>query len=33
MTRSMANEDVGQSVWLRLVDRLDNLRDPGALPG
>ena len=26
-------KDVGQSVWLRLVDHLDNLRDPAALPG
>jgi RNA polymerase sigma factor (sigma-70 family) len=26
-------EDVGQVVWLRLVDQLDNLRDPVALPG
>src|SRR5260370_40419673 len=26
-------EDVGQIVWLRLVDQLDNLRDPAALPG
>ncbi len=26
-------EDVGQAVWLRLVDQLDNLRDPAALPG
>jgi RNA polymerase sigma factor (sigma-70 family) len=26
-------EDVGQVVWLRLVDHLDNLRDPVALPG
>ena len=26
-------EDVGQSVWLRLVDQLDNLRDPAALAG
>ena len=26
-------EDVGQVVWLRLVDQLDNLRDPAALPG
>jgi RNA polymerase sigma factor (sigma-70 family) len=28
-----AAEDVGQCVWLRLVENLDNLRDPGALPG
>jgi RNA polymerase sigma factor (sigma-70 family) len=26
-------EDVGQSVWLLLVDQLDNVRDPAALPG
>jgi RNA polymerase sigma factor (sigma-70 family) len=26
-------EDVGQAVWVRLVDQLDNLRDPAALPG
>ena len=26
-------EDVGQVVWLHLVDRLDDLRDPAALPG
>jgi RNA polymerase sigma factor (sigma-70 family) len=26
-------EDVGQVVWLRLMDQLDNLRDPAALPG
>jgi RNA polymerase sigma factor (sigma-70 family) len=25
--------DVGQNVWLRLVDRLGALRDPAALPG
>jgi RNA polymerase sigma factor (sigma-70 family) len=25
--------DVGQSVWLHLVDHLDRLRDPAALPG
>ena len=25
-------DDVGQSVWLLLVDHLDNLRDPAALP-
>ena len=25
--------DVGQSVWLLLVDHLGNLRDPAALPG
>jgi RNA polymerase sigma factor (sigma-70 family) len=26
-------EDVGQAVWLRLLEQLDNLRDPAALPG
>ncbi len=26
-------DDVGQSVWLRLVERLDGLREPAALPG
>ena len=26
-------EDVGQAVWARLVDQLDSLRDPAALPG
>ncbi len=26
-------EDVGQTVWLQLVDQLDNLREPAALPG
>ena len=26
-------QDVGQSVWLRLVDQLDRIRDPAALPG
>lgn len=26
-------EDVGQVVWLKLVDQLDHLRDPAALPG
>src|SRR5215470_1454689 len=25
--------DVGQSVWLRLVEQLDRIRDPAALPG
>ena len=25
--------DVGQRVWLQLVDQLDRLRDPAALPG
>jgi RNA polymerase sigma factor (sigma-70 family) len=26
-------EDVGQNVWLCLVDQLDKIRDPAALPG
>ena len=26
-------DDVGQSVWLRLADQLDKIRDPAALPG
>ena len=26
-------DDVGQTVWLRLVDQLDKIRDPAALPG
>ena len=26
-------EDVGQSVWLRLVDHLDRIREPAALAG
>jgi RNA polymerase sigma factor (sigma-70 family) len=26
-------EDVGGNVWLRLVERLDTLREPAALPG
>jgi RNA polymerase sigma factor (sigma-70 family) len=26
-------DDVGQSVWLRLVDQLDRVREPAALPG
>ena len=26
-------QDVGQSVWLRLLDQLDKIRDPAALPG
>jgi RNA polymerase sigma factor (sigma-70 family) len=26
-------DDVSQSVWLRLVDQLDKIRDPAALPG
>ena len=30
---SAAAEDVGQAVWLKLVDNLDHLRDPAALPG
>ena len=25
--------DVGQGVWLQLVDQLDRVRDPAALPG
>jgi len=25
--------DVGQNVWLQLVDQLDRIRDPAALPG
>jgi len=25
--------DVGQNVWLRLVEQLDKIRDPAALPG
>ena len=25
--------DVGQNVWLHLVDQLDKIRDPAALPG
>jgi RNA polymerase sigma factor (sigma-70 family) len=25
--------DIGQNVWLRLVDQLGTLRDPAALPG
>jgi len=25
--------DVGQNVWMRLVDQLDKIRDPAALPG
>ena len=28
-----AAEDVGQAVWLYLVEHLDSLRDPDALPG
>jgi RNA polymerase sigma factor (sigma-70 family) len=27
------SEDVGQNVWLRLVEHLGNLREPAALPG
>jgi RNA polymerase sigma factor (sigma-70 family) len=27
------SEDVGQMVWMHLVNRLDSLRDPAALPG
>ena len=26
-------DDVGQNVWLHLVDHLDQIRDPAALPG
>ena len=26
-------EDVGQNVWLQLMDQLDKIRDPAALPG
>jgi RNA polymerase sigma factor (sigma-70 family) len=26
-------EDVGQTVWLKLVEQLDGVRDPAALPG
>jgi RNA polymerase sigma factor (sigma-70 family) len=26
-------DDVGQAVWLRLVDHLDQIREPAALPG
>jgi RNA polymerase sigma factor (sigma-70 family) len=26
-------DDVGQGVWLQLVDQLDKIRDPAALPG
>jgi RNA polymerase sigma factor (sigma-70 family) len=26
-------EDVGQTVWLKLADQLDKIRDPAALPG
>jgi RNA polymerase sigma factor (sigma-70 family) len=26
-------DDVGQGVWLQLVDHLDRIRDPAALPG
>ena len=26
-------DDVGQSVWLRLIDQLDKVRNPAALPG
>lgn len=26
-------EDVGQTVWLRLIEQLANLREPAALPG
>lgn len=27
------HDDVGQTVWLRLVEHLDELREPAALPG
>jgi RNA polymerase sigma factor (sigma-70 family) len=30
---SADTDDVGQTVWLHLVDQLDHLRDPAALPG
>jgi RNA polymerase sigma factor (sigma-70 family) len=26
-------EDVGQSIWMKLVNHLDTIRDPAALPG
>jgi RNA polymerase sigma factor (sigma-70 family) len=26
-------DDVGQTVWLQLVDQLDRIRDPAAIPG
>ena len=32
LSRSDA-QDVNQTVWLRLVEHLDDIRDPGALPG
>ncbi len=31
--RDVDTEDVGQAVWLHLVQHLDGLRDPAALPG
>jgi len=31
--RDADTEDVGQAVWLHLVQHLDSLRDPAALPG
>jgi RNA polymerase sigma factor (sigma-70 family) len=31
--RSDDVEDIGQTVWLRLVEQLGNLREPAALPG
>jgi RNA polymerase sigma factor (sigma-70 family) len=31
--RDVDTEDVGQAVWLHLVQHLDSLRDPAALPG
>jgi RNA polymerase sigma factor (sigma-70 family) len=30
---SVDADDVGQSVWLHLVDQLDKVREPAALPG
>ena len=26
-------QDAAQNVWLKLVDQLDKIRDPAALPG
>ena len=31
--QGMDTDDVGASVWLRLVERLDTIREPAALPG
>jgi RNA polymerase sigma factor (sigma-70 family) len=31
--QGMDVDDVGASVWLRLVERLDTIREPAALPG